>query len=415
MKNSKFSDEKINQYGKIGLYIFLIVLTCVGAFCVIYQAYNWEIGKNDFTNWLIACGTIASALGLIWFSYLTYKNQKNNEFYNLFKVLLDEYNNLLNKILNKPDCLSELNKKIIETFEEFKGFLFVKRLNESEQKIAEIKKEIQDNLDIVRDCKKIDFNIEINGYRILEKLISILDFETNRIEEIIGYSDDLKSIKSNYNSRLKFFQNYKLEKLFNLCKKYENTNRYDNFLKDALNFIDDVNSKNNEYIDKFKRFDSCKFKDEVINIIDSNQDIKPYLIILFRLLKFIYLNKKIDIKDKKDCFGIVRGLTPPELQLLILFNSLGFREENKKPNYTDLLILSEFFEHLPITEDWLKEIYLFNSGRPEEGKFWNRCRMADEIIPHLKEYVSSGEVIDLRAFGKSIYLDQMKDRGAHPT
>lgn len=113
MEHSKSSNEKINQYGEISLYIFLIVLTCVGAFCVIYKAYNWEIGKNDFTNWLIACGTIASAFGLIWFSYLTYKNQQNNEFQSLFNTLLNEHNRLL-KDIDQNKLSKDIDKKELD-------------------------------------------------------------------------------------------------------------------------------------------------------------------------------------------------------------------------------------------------------------------------------------------------------------
>ena len=69
------TDEKINKYCTLIFYIFLTTLACIGAFYAIFAAYNWKIGKNDFTNWFIAVGTIASACGLIWFSYLTYKNQ----------------------------------------------------------------------------------------------------------------------------------------------------------------------------------------------------------------------------------------------------------------------------------------------------------------------------------------------------
>nr|WP_314552460.1 putative phage abortive infection protein [uncultured Neisseria sp.] len=287
MESLKNTDEKINKYCTLIFYIFLTILACIGAFYAIFTAYGWEIGKNDFTNWLIAGGTIASAFGLIWFSYLTHKNQKNNEFYSLFKVLLEENNKLLKEIIgpennnsqisNKYYGLVTLNKHIIDLFE---------------------------NIFLKDECK----------------LRNEAQFEIN-------------------------------------------------------------------------------FKEEVVKKIYLHHELKPYLITLFRLLKLISTSNKISDNDKKEYFGLIRGLTPPHIQFLILFNSLGYRE------YTDLLIESKFFEHLPITESWLTDVYL--SGQKSEGKDEAPSLSSEEIkkfVYPLEKYILSGKVIELKAFGQSIYL-----------
>lgn len=282
MRYQKEIDKRINQYGTIGFYIFLIALVYSGSFFAIYGAYNFEVGNNDFTNGILAFSTSLSAVGLIWFSYLTYKNQQNNEFYSLFKVLLDEHNSLLQEVLTlKKNSLFKLNKNII-----------------------------------------ILFGISINIFQ-------------------------------EYNENL--------EKDFN-----KNLNTYINY----------------EY------------------------ELKPYLIILFRLLKIISTSTRINANDKTECFGLIKGLIPPDIQFIILFNSLLFREECRQLNYTNLLIESKFFEHLPITNRWLDSIY---SKEIKDSSLHNPYDETpdkkEKVIYELKQYITSGNLIDLKAFGESIYLD----------
>ena len=78
----------------------------------------------------------------------------------------------------------------------------------------------------------------------------------------------------------------------------------------------------------------------------------------------------------------------------------------KVSNYTDLLIESRFFEHLPITESWLTDVYV--SGQKFAGKterpFLTRKEVKN-LIPHLEKYILSGKVIDIEAFGRSIYKE----------
>ncbi|WP_308905681.1 putative phage abortive infection protein [Neisseria mucosa] len=293
MKPLKNTNEKINKYCTLIFYIFLTILACIGAFYAIFVAYDWKIEKNDFTNWLIAGGTIASAFGLIWFSYLTYKNQKNNEFYSLFKVLLEENNKLLKEIIRPENNNSQISNKYYD--------------------LVTLNKHIID---------------------LFEKI----------------------------------------------------------FLKDEYKLRNEAQFEIN-------------FKEEVVKKIDLHHELKPYLIILFRILKLISTSNKISDDDKKEYYGLIRGLTPPDIQFLILFNSLGYREQEKQPNYKDLLIESRFFEHLPITESWLTRVYLSGLKVVKVKNPLNEEEVKNLASP-LKKYISSGKVIDLQAFGQSIYLKQ---------
>ena len=295
MNPLKNTDEKINEYCTLIFYIFLTILACIGAFYAIFAAYDWRIGENDFTNWLIAGGTIASAFGLIWFSYLTYKNQKNNEFHSLFKILLEENNKLLKEIMESENNNSQISNKYYNPL-------------------------------------------------ILNK---------------------------------------------HIIDSFKNT-----FLKDECNLQNEAQLEIN-------------FKKEVVKVIDLHHKLKPYLITLFRILKLISTSNKISDDDKKEYYGLIRGLTPPHIQFIILFNSLGYREKEKQPNYTDLLIESRFFEHLPITESWLTDVYLSGQGFVErtERPFLTNNEVKNFSSP-LEKYIFSGKVIDLQAFGQSIYLEK---------
>ena len=258
----------------------LCVLVGIGIYC-----------KFDFVGWFTAIWTMFSAFGLILFSYLTYENQQSNEFYSLFKLILDENNRLLKEIIeSKKNEVLILNKNIIDLFKS------------SEYISSEIEK----------------------------------DFEKKCSEKI-----------------------------------------------------------------------------------DSYYEFKPYLITLFRLLKIISTSSKISNHDKKEYYGLIRGLTPPHIQFLILFNSLGYRDE--QPNYTDLLIESRFFEHLPITESWLTKVYLLgqeverenrNPLKEEEVKNLTSEEVKDltseevkNLTSPLKKYILSGKVIAIEAFGQSIYKE----------
>lgn len=295
MNPLKNTDEKINEYCTLIFYIFLTILACIGAFYAIFAAYDWRIGENDFTNWLIAGGTIASAFGLIWFSYLTYKNQKNNEFHSLFKILLEENNKLLKEIMESENNNSQISNKYYNPL-------------------------------------------------ILNK---------------------------------------------HIIDSFKNT-----FLKDECNLQNEAQLEIN-------------FKKEVVKEIDLHHKLKPYLITLFRILKLISTSNKISDDDKKEYYGLIRGLTPPHIQFIILFNSLGYREKEKQPNYTDLLIESRFFEHLPITESWLTDVYLSGQGFVErtERPFLTNNEVKN-FSSLLEKYIFSGKVIDLQAFGQSIYLEK---------
>ena len=258
----------------IVLGIFLGVLYVGIAFC-----------KFDFVGWFTAVGTMVSAIGLIFFSILTYENQKSNEFYGLFKLILDENNRLLKEIIeSKKNKVLILNKNIIDLFK-------------------------------------------------------------------------------------------------NICLR------------------DECNLRNKAQFE-------INFQKEVVKEIDLHHELKPYLITLFRLLKLISTSNKIRDNDKKEYYGLIRGLTPPHIQFLILFNSLGYREKEKEKNYTDLLIESKFFEHLPITESWLTDVYLFDQEVERENRNPLKEEEVKNLTSLLEEYIFSGKVIDTDAFGRSIYLEK---------
>lgn len=244
--------------------------------------------KLDLVGWFSAVWTMFSALGLIWFSSLTYKNQQRNEFYSLFELILDENNRLLKEIIeSNKNSVPILNKHIIDLFK-------------------------------------------------------------------------------------------------------------NNFLKDECNLRNEAQFEIN-------------FNEEVVKEIDLHHKLKPYLITLFRLLKLISTSNKISDDDKREYYGLIRGLTPPHIQFLILFNSLGYREKGKQPNYTDLLVESRFFEHLPITESWLTDVYLSGQGfvGKDECPFLTSKEVKNfSFLFLLEKYIFSGKVIDLQAFGQSIYLKQ---------
>lgn len=248
--------------------------------------------KLDLVGWFSAVWTMFSALGLIWFSSLTYKNQQRNEFYSLFELILDENNRLLKEIIeSNKNSVPILNKNIIDLFK-------------------------------------------------------------------------------------------------NICLR------------------DECNLRNKAQFE-------INFQKEVVKEIDLHHELKPYLITLFRLLKLISTSNKIRDNDKKEYYGLIRGLTPPHIQFLILFNSLGYREKEKEKNYTDLLIESKFFEHLPITESWLTEVYSFDQKVERENRNplkEEEVKMKEEEVKNLtlllEEYIFSRKVINLKAFGESIYLKQ---------
>ena len=106
------------------------------------------------------------------------------------------------------------------------------------------------------------------------------------------------------------------------------------------------------------------------------------------------------IQIKKECYGLVRGLLPSEIQFLVLFNAIHF------DHYQFLIVESKLLEHLPITENWLRQQAMINSGALDKPRFWELDKNAKQIAPKLKNYILSTELIPLEAFGSSIYLKQ---------
>lgn len=146
-------------------------------------------------------------------------------------------------------------------------------------------------------------------------------------------------------------------------------------------------------------------------------EIKPYLIVLFRLLKCIHTTQKIDDGDKSNYYALVRGLIPMEILLLILFNSQVWPEKGeqgeKKLDYKDLLVNAKLFEHLPIEEEALKKAAgLSKQGneKPEQsdndGEAENK--EIDSISKQFVRVVYCSGFIGKEAFGQSVYIDRMK-------
>lgn len=63
--------------------------------------YAYTADKNNFTNWLMAIGSIISAAGLVYFSYLSYEFQKKSVFQTQFNILFEQL------IRMKKDCLTD--------------------------------------------------------------------------------------------------------------------------------------------------------------------------------------------------------------------------------------------------------------------------------------------------------------------
>ncbi|SUO96019.1 Uncharacterised protein [Suttonella indologenes] len=301
-------------------------------------------------------GTIISAIGLVWFSYLTFKNQKSTEFENLFQILLNEHNKLMEN----------------ESFK--KG---VEKLNE----------------EIVNIIRKYNFKYP-DDILIYQELLCKLHTtkRKNNIEEVIKLRNSLKSIYNEenkintkhelYNPTYQIFckesdQDYKTQR--DIVIKYSD---------EVINIIERYFKE--DHIDK----NLSAIKTELEQLINGNKIVKPYLIILFRILKYIKNTEKIEDDDKNEYFGLVRGLIPSNVLFLILFNSYGWSKSNERNSiaYDELLVRAKLFEHLDFNQDWIENIY------------------QNEHIPRI-DMISlvektAIEMMDKKAFGENVYLSK---------
>ena len=133
----------------------------------------------------------------------------------------------------------------------------------------------------------------------------------------------------------------------------------------------------------------------------------PVGVVLIIIFIIIYVYSKL-FKDMKISFEAQNSELREAHKVLLT----SYREKEKQPNYTDLLIESRFFEHLPITESWLTDVYLLgqeverenrNPLKEEEVKNPLKEEEVKNLTSPLEEYIFSGKVIDIEAFGKSIY------------
>ena len=101
----------------------------------IINAFNIKDNKIDLINAIIAIGTMISAIGLCCFSYLTYKNQKSQEFETLYCVLLNEHNKLLSQndfpievVKMKDSIIKTYRKSVFKDPEKYDAYLEIEEL-----------------------------------------------------------------------------------------------------------------------------------------------------------------------------------------------------------------------------------------------------------------------------------------------
>lgn len=142
-------------------------------------------------------------------------------------------------------------------------------------------------------------------------------------------------------------------------------------------------------------------------------EIKPYLIVLFRLLKCIHTTQKIDDGDKSNYYALVRGLIPMEILLLILFNSQVWPEKDKGDNrldYKDLLKDAKLFEHLPIEDKILQRLLasdLLDKFSDGHKGLLPKGYMEERFFISI---LNNGEFIDEKAFGDSVYVKNIRKK-----
>lgn len=327
--------------------------------CLIFNNYNLNLNLGEDFNLIDAfntIGTLISGLGLIFFSYYTFTNQKNTEFENLFQILLNEHNRLI------------------------ENHNFTKEVKEL-------------NIQVINLIRKYNFKYpdDINIYEnLLDKLQKIKNI--NNIQKITELRNATKSLYYENNGKKELDTNHELYHHF--YQIYRNRNEQDFSIvhrdaKEAIRII------NNYFQDEKIDDNFNQFKEDLAILINKNNVVKPYLIILFRLLKHISKTNKISEEDKKEYFSLVRGLIPSNVLFLILFNSPAWsNKSNQSTTYESLLKNAKLFEHLNFHQDWLEQAY------PNE----HIPRI--DIVKILEKI--SVKIIDKQAFGKSIYLPQNK-------
>lgn len=339
--------------------------------CIVYKVGEFDIGENEFTNWIIAIGTIISSIGLVCFGIATYKNQSNNEFYSLFNVLLTEHNILLNKIDDKK--LDDILQSLVSILYKYSNIYPAFKIKDSNRTIKsklDILQEELNNINPYLNHEEIKFSQQI--YHSFSNILENIS-DTNELLYLNpGSQQHAAYMYDDYNKKIKAI----VEKFPSLEKQRKNLittsnpnnierdaivskntiHSYIDFIENNISFLNKINEiqENQAQLLYEINFNKEKLIQAIKQEIDSKIEIKPYLIILFRLLKYVHQSKKIGDEDKKECYGLIRGLLPAKVQFLILLNSLGFQET--EPNYVDLISSAKLMEHLPLTVEWLTQI-----------------------------------------------------------
>ncbi|GEM_PF-4796004 len=310
--------------------------------------------KLDLIKLATALGVLIAAIGVSSFSYMTYKRQDNQDFDELFNTLLRQHNELLNQVDDNE--LDKLNADIL------KLYLF----NRVDNPV------IVDSgihlMSILQQWKQHNFQ-EKNFSEHMRKFSQEAQHETDIIEALNQAYDTVLNRKSSSDERT-----VKAEIAFDKLQTFlQPQNRLD---------------------------DTKRFEKSLKELIDGNTTVKPYLITLYRLLRFVATSEKIKKYEKNEYYGLIRAAIPPKMLFVILFNSKGWIRGQKGLTYQDLLRKAKLVEHLPISTEWLTEMF-------EHGYANGEQKIASDLAYRtldigIQNYIFT-ESIHSDAFGKSTY------------
>ena len=343
MKIGKFILLSLIILALFSIFIFLILLLLNNSPLTfidtpVIDIFYIKNNKIDLVNICIALSTTISAAGLCYFSYLTYRNQKSQEFETLYRILLNEHN----KLLSQKNFATEIHEINLSIFNIYRKSVFEEP--EKYDKYLEIQKILNNNENI----RKTSSSKKERGRLTPEELDKI--------------NKNLEEIRNFY---------------YILSEKDKEENNYTdiNYIKNKINKI----YSNLGY-----------FEEHLKHIINKNPIIRPYLIILFRILKYIYRSNKISNAEKKEYSGLVRSLINEDILFIILLNSKGWEsKKNNDQSYSFLLKKMEFFEH-------------FNVPDFVQNNFANESN--DNIKKGFVDYLTQGQAIDKAAFGKNSFI-----------
>lgn len=310
--------------------------------------------KLDLMKLTIALGSLIAAMGVSSFSYLTYKRQDTQDFDELFNTLLRQHNELLNQI--DQDELNKLNAEVL------KLYLF-NRVNNPvvvEQGIH--------LMAILQQWKQANFQ-EKHFSEHFKKFAHEVQHETELLEALQIAHDTVLNRKISSDERV-----IKAEAAFDKMQAFmQPENRLD---------------------------DTPRFEKALKKLIDGNVSVKPYLMTLYRLLKFVAHSDKIQKDEKQEYFGLIRAAIPANILFIILFNSKGWIRGQRGFTYQDLLRKAKLFEHLPVSTEWLMAIF-------EKGYSNGELKVATDLAYRaldigVQNYIFT-ESIHNDAFGKSTY------------